>query len=333
MRRTGNLFEQVCAFDNLVKACRNAMKGKKSRPETAWFNFHMEFELIKLQKQLVSESYEPGHYRCFFVRDPKERYICSVDLKDRVVHHAICRVLEPLFEKWFIHDSYACRTNKGTHRAISKVQNWSVMAEYFLKADVRKFFESVDHGILKSLLLRKIKDKKLLKLIEKIIDKPVPGYMPGKGLAIGNLTSQWFANFYLDPLDHYIKDKLGTKHYIRYMDDFVVLSGDKAELHEIKFQAGEFIRERLNLKLKESACFVSPVIEGIPFLGFRIFPGVVRLKRSGLMRFMRKFRVKERLYKEDRISEEGLIRSTASLTGHVGHGNTLAMRQRFFYRQ
>ena len=165
----------------------------------------------------------------------------------------------------------------------------------------------------------------------KIIDKPVPGYKVGKGLAIGNLTSQWFANFYLDPLDHYIKDRLGVKRYVRYMDDFVVLSEDKAELHEIKAEAGEFLKEKLDLQLKESACFVSPVIEGIPFLGFRIFPGVVRLKRGGLIRFMRKFRYNERLYKEGRISEDELIRSTASLIGHVGHGRTKGMRRRFLY--
>jgi hypothetical protein len=264
------------------------------------------------------------------VHDPKERYICSVDFKDRVVHHAICRTLEPLFEKWFIHDSYACRKDKGTHSAVSKVQNWPVTAGYFLKADVRKFFESVDHGVLKNLLAGKIKDRRLLNLTGLIIDKPVPGYMPGKGLAIGNLTSQWFANFYLDPLDHYLKDKLGVKHYIRYMDDFAALSDDKAMLHEVKLRAGEFLEHELKLELKESACFVAPVNEGIPFLGFRIFPGVVRLKRSGALRFMRKFRRKERLYNKGSISEKDLVRSAESLTGHVVHGNTKAMRRKFF---
>jgi len=332
MRRVGNLFEQVCSFDNLVRACRKAMKGKKDKEAVAWFDFRMEFELIRLHHELVSGTYEPGPYRCFSVHDPKERYICSVDFKDRVVHHALCRILEPLFEKWFIHDSCACRKDKGTHRAVSKVQDWSVTAGYFLKADVRKFFESVDHEVLKGLFARKIKDRKLLNLIELIIDKPVPGYMPGKGLAIGNLTSQWFANFYLDPLDHYIKDKLGIKHYIRYMDDFVVLSDDKVMLHEVKVKAGDFLKQELQLELKESACFVSSTREGIPFLGFRIFPAVVRLKRNGLLRFMRKIRAKERLYNKGRIREGELVRSAESLTGHVRHGNTKAMRRRFFNR-
>jgi hypothetical protein len=188
----------------------------------------------------------------------------------------------------------------------------------------------VDHEILKRLLARKIKDRKLLNLIELIIDKPVPGYMPGKGLAIGNLTSQWLANFYLDPLDHYIKDTLGVKHYIRYMDDFVALSDDKAMLHEIKVKVGEFLEQELQLELKDKACFVSSTREGIPFLGFRIFPGVVRLKRSGLLRFMRKMRAKERLYNQGCIREGELVRSAESLTGHVRHGNTKAMRQKFF---
>lgn len=130
-------------------------------------------------------------------------------------------MLEPLFEKWFICDSHACRKNKGAHRAIRRVKGWARRAPYFLKADVRKFFESIDHEVLKELLSQKIKDQKLLTLMERIIEKPIPGYLPGKGLAIGNLTSQWWANFYLDPLDHYLKDKCGVKYYIRYMDDRV----------------------------------------------------------------------------------------------------------------
>jgi RNA-directed DNA polymerase len=331
VKRTGYLFEEVCCFDNLLKAAQKAMKGKRKRSSTAWFNVNKEFELLKIQEKLKSGDYEPGTYRCFNVYEPKERYICSVDFRDQVVHHALCRVLEPLFEKWFIFDSYACRKDKGAHRAIRRVKGWSKKASYFLKADVRKFFESVDHEVLKNLLCQKIKDQKLLTLMEQIIDNPVPGYQPGKGLAIGNLTSQWWANFYLDPLDHYVKDKCGVKYYIRYMDDVVILGQDKAELHLIKVNIRKFLNENLKLELKEKGSFIAPLSEGIPFLGFRIFPSLIRLQHSTLVRFSRKYRQKERQYLKGEIEEQEFIRSAVSLVGHIQHGNTYRLRQKIFY--
>jgi RNA-directed DNA polymerase len=331
VKRTGYLFEEVCSFDNLLKAAHKAMKGKRQRSTTAWFNLNKEFELLRIQEVLMSGDYEPGPYNCFNVYEPKERYICSVDFRDKVVHHALCRVLEPLFEKWFIFDSYACRKNKGTHRAIRRVKGWARKSRYFLKADVKKFFESIDHEVLKGLLSQKIKDQKLLTLMERIIDKPIPGYLPGKGLAIGNLTSQWWANFYLDPLDHYLKDKSGVKYYIRYMDDLVILGQDKAELHLIKASIGKFLAERLKLELKEQASFVAPLSEGIPFLGFRIFPGLIRLQHNTLVRFSRKYRQKESQYVRGEIEEQDFIRSATSLIGHIQHGNTYRLRQKFFY--
>ena len=331
MKRRGGLFEEVCSYKNLLKAARKAMKGKKDKKPVARFYFNMEFILLEMEKELVEGLYKPGSYRCFYIYEPKERYICSADFRDRVVHHAICNVLEPEFERWFIYDSYACREKKGSHRAIRRVKLWSRKASYFLKTDVRKFFESVDHKVLKELLRRKFKDKRLLSLLECIIDHPVPGHAPGKGLAIGNLTSQWFANFYLDPLDHYIKEELGVKYYIRYMDDILMLGHDKPALHELKTEIKEYLQTELKLDLKEKASIVAPVMEGIPYLGFRIFPGLIRLKHEGLVRFSRKYRKKEKLYLQGEIEEGEFIRSACSLLGHIQHGNTYRMRQSFFY--
>jgi retron-type reverse transcriptase len=331
VKRKGRLFESICAYENLLDGASKAMKGKKDKASVAGFYFNMEFALVEMQEKLENGSYKPGPYRCFYIHEPKERYICAAAFEDRVVHHAICNVLEPEFERQFISDSYACRVKKGSHKAIKRVKSWSKYTSYFLKADVRKFFESVDHRVLKDLLSGKFKDNKLLKLLEVIIDHPVPGHSAGKGLAIGNLTSQWWANFYLDQLDHYVKDKLGVKYYVRYMDDLVILGEDKPELHELKAEIRGFLQSRLKLDLKEKASYIAPVRQGIPFLGFRIFPGLIRLKHEGLVRFSRKYREKERLYFQGQIEEEDFIRSAMSLLGHIRHGNTYRMRESFFY--
>ena len=168
---------------------------------------HLETELLQLERELLSDSYRPRPYRSFWVHEPKQRRICAADIRDRVVHHAIIRVLEPYFEAYFIHDTYACRRGKGTHRAVQRAQALSRRYRYVLQLDVRQFFASVDHAILKALLARRFKDRQLLALLAQIIDHPIPDGVPGRGLPIGNLTSQYFATFYLGYLDHFVKDQ------------------------------------------------------------------------------------------------------------------------------
>lgn len=331
MKRVGFLFEKLCSFDNLLDAANKAMRGKKSKISVAAFHLNMEFELLEIRKALCSGIYQPCDYRCFHIYEPKQRYICSADFRDRVLHHAICNVLVPIFERMFISDSYACRKDKGAHKAVRRVQQFCRKSGYFLKADIKKFFESVDHEILKQLLRRKIKDDKFLHLMNIIIDHPVPGYMSGKGLPIGNLTSQWWADFYLDALDHHLKDELGVKFYSRYMDDFVVLSDDKAYLHELKADIRDFLDRKLLLKLKEGACFVAPIRQGIPFLGLRIFPNLIRLKHENYIRFIRNYRQKESLYLRGDTDEDEFIRSAVSMIGHLRHADTFRMRLKYFF--
>jgi len=331
MKRIGHLFDTVVSFDNLIVAAKKAMRGKTDNPSTARFHLNMEKEALELRAALLNGTYRPGPYDCFEIHDPKHRYICSVDIRDRVVHHAICNVLEPILERRFIFDSYACRVGKGTHRAVQRAQSFCRKRRYFLKTDVEKFFESIDHAVLKDLLRRKIKDPDLLRLMERIIDQPVPGYAPGKGLAIGNLTSQWWANFYLDPLDHFLKDDRGVKCYARYMDDAVLFADDKETLHLITADLRRFLSDRLKLRLKENATFIAPVTEGVPFLGFRIFPGLIRLKRKNVIRFRRKFRAAERQILAGGIDEAPFISAANSLVGHIRHADTHRMRQKFFY--
>lgn len=184
---------------------------QKNRLPVAAFYFHLETELLQLERELLSNSYRPRPYRSFWVHEPKRRRICAADIRDRVVYHAIIRVLEPYFEAYFIHDAYACRPGKGTHRAVRRAQAFSRCHRYVLQLDVRQFFASVDHAILKVLLARWFKDRRWLALLAPIIDHPIPDSVPGSGLPIGNLTSQYFATFYLGYLDHFVKDELGSK--------------------------------------------------------------------------------------------------------------------------
>lgn len=330
MIRKGHLFEKICSYENLIRAAYKASRGKLGKVRVARFMFNLEFEVLRLHREMLNNKYYPSPYKSFFIYEPKRRHICAADFRDRVVHHAICNYLEPIFERMFVYDSYACRKGKGAHSAVKRVQRLCTGNNYFLKADIEQFFASINHEILKALLKRKIKDSALLGFLDRIIDLPFPGQVPGKGLPIGNLTSQWWANFYLDRLDHFIKDTLGVKICIRYMDDFIILALSKEELHYIRAAVRDFLRENLQLTFKKRATYIAPIHQGIPFLGFRIFPGVIRLKHESLIRFRRRFNRKEKEYLSGQIDEDALIRHVAGVIGHVRHANSLQMRRKFF---
>ncbi|MDP6775698.1 MAG: reverse transcriptase/maturase family protein [Candidatus Latescibacteria bacterium] len=329
MKRYGHLFERIVTFDNLLKAAKKALRGKRDRAAVAQFYFSLEPELLLLEQELLTGAYVPRPYRSFMVYEPKPRRICAADIRDRVVHHAICSVLDPVFEAFSVYDSYACRKDKGTHRAIRRAQSFARKTGYFLKLDVEKFFDSVDHQCLKHLLKRKFKDGKLLGLLERIIDHPIPDGVPGKGLPIGNLTSQHFANFYLGYLDHYAKDEMGIGFYIRYMDDVLVFADDKESLHMHLASIRHFLGERLLLTLKDRSTMVAPVTQGIPFLGLQVFRGTLRLQRGARTRFRRKLKRRERDYVEGRIDERALLQSVHSLVGHVRQADTYGLRKSF----
>ena len=184
---------------------------------------------------------------------------------------------------------------------------------------------------MKQLLRRKIKDKKLLRLLDLIVDMPVPDHPPGKGLALGNLTSQWMANLYLDRLDHFLKDEKGVRFYVRYMDDFVLLADSKEDLHWLRADVAGFLRETLRLEFKERGCFIAPVHEGLPFLGYRIYPGTIRLNHRGLTRFSRKYKNLENRFMAGKADEDEFHRSVTGMMGHVTHANTMSMRRALFH--
>ena len=330
MKRSANLFEKIVTFENLLLASQKAMSRKKSKAAVTSFYFHLENELLTIQSELMSQTYHPRPYLQFEVYEPKVRRICSSDFRDRVVHHAICNFMEPIFESRSIYDSYACRQNKGAHLAVKRCQQYSRKFKFYLKCDIRKFFESIDHETLKALLQRVIKDKKLLTLLTVIIDHRVEGNVPGKGLPIGNLTSQHFANFYLGQLDHFIKDRMQVCGYVRYMDDFISFSDNKNFLKTLLLEIEQFVEGELKLRLKDKVTTIAPVTEGVPFLGFRVFPGLIRIKRENLVRMRRKIQRKEEFYLKGVISEASLVQSVNSIVGHVAHVNSVQVRKGIF---
>jgi RNA-directed DNA polymerase len=231
-----NLYSKVTGWDNLYLAYRKARKGKRGRPPAASFEYDLEANLVALHRDLVERTYQPGNYNSFYIHEPKRRLISAAPFRDRVVHHALCNVIEPIFERGFIFDSYANRIGKGTHRALDRAQHYARRFRYVLPLDVRQFFPSIDHTILRSILARKVADGHVLWLIDRILESGVGvlseeyhmQWFPGddlfaasrpRGLPIGNLTSQFWANCYLNPLDHFLKRELKCPAYLRYVDD------------------------------------------------------------------------------------------------------------------
>jgi len=321
MKRFGNLFQKIATFENLEKATKKASRSKKSKNIVAKFCLDLESELISLEKDLLENTYRPRPYNQFTIIDPKERIISSSDFRDRVAHHAICNLIEPIFERRLIYNTYACRKRKGTHLAVRRCQTSAKKYKYFLKCDIAKYFDSIDHGALKRLLRKIFKDHKLLSLLDIIIDHQPPETPKGKGVPIGNLTSQHFANIYLGELDHFVKEKLRVKGYHRYMDDFVLFHDSKEFFQDALDQIRAFVGQKLALKLKDKATVLAPVSQGIPYLGFRVFSEVIRLKRQNLVRLRKTVKHRERQFKKGLISEQDLIHSVNSVVEHARHGN------------
>ena len=346
MKRLGDLWRQVVGFDNLLRAFRKARRGKRRRPPVAGFELNLEKELLVLQRDLVCGDYRPGEYRLFSIYERKPRLIAAAPFRDRVVHHALLNVIEPPIDRRFIADSYACRTGKGVHAAVARYQTWARHHAYALKMDVARYFPTIDHDRLKDKLRRLIKDQEVLALLDRIIDSGPPAttdeplvYFPGDdlftplqrrvGLPIGNLTSQFFANLYLDGFDHWVKEDLRAGPYLRYVDDMVVLGDDKGRLAECRAR----VREALGLerlRLHPDKAHIVPVAGGLDLLGYRVFPGQRRLRNDNGWRFVRKLRRFAKAYARGRLNREDFDPAVQSWIGHAGHADTLGLRDAFF---
>ena len=377
-----NLFQKFISFENLHLAFQKASRLKKFRKDVLNFEYRLEYNLLTLQKELKNNTYQHGGYRKFIVEDPKKREIKAAPFRDRVIHHAVANIIEPIFNKGFIFDSYACRQDKGTHRAVQRLNKFvqSIKSKqalsrggevpgliYCLQCDISKYFASINHRVLFELIKRKIRNKKLLVVIQKIIqssfDQPEHENYPLQfysmerlvrldsskntdyslrntvrltGIPIGNLTSQLFANIYLNELDQFIKhtlskelkkqkkDSCASHYYIRYMDDFLFLDLDKKTLHWVKDKIKNFLETNLKLNLHPKKVNVFPIKNGIDFLGYRVFCSKpIKLRRSTVFRFIK--RIKK--YQEKKKKPELIWQSFQSWKGYAKHGDSYQLQQ------
>ncbi len=342
-RKYTHLYPTIASFDNLYAAYRKAAKGKRGQLAVAAFEFDLERNLCQLEDELLAQTYKPGLYRSFYIRDPKRRLVSAAPFRDRVVHHALCNVITPIFERTFIGASYANRVGKGTHAALDHAQTLARRYPYVLQCDVEQFFPSVDHIVLRSVIARKIVDLQAKWLIDRIIEGGrgvldevyQPVMFPGdnlfalsrpRGLPIGNLTSQFWANVYLNELDQFVKRRLHCPAYLRYVDDFLLFAASKAQLWTWKAAIQTCLAE-LRLTLHERESTVYPVATGIPFLGFRIYPDHRRLKRRNGVAFARRLRIAYRFVASGVLSYEDLRALIKGWIAHARHGNTWRLRR------
>lgn len=344
MKTYKNLYDSIYAFDNLLLAAKNAQKGKRFQENVATFNFNLEKEILQLQEELKTQTYQPRLYTTFWITDPKARMISAAPYRDRVVHHALCNITAPLFEKTFIFDSYANRTGKGTHAAIERYQHFAKQYKYVLKSDIKKFFPSIDHTLLKGVFRWKIKCPKTLWLMDTILDNSNPQeehapYFQGddlftpserrRGLPIGNLTSQWWGNMYLNSFDHFMTETLKVGAYIRYVDDFVIFDNDKARLHAINAEMTGYLSQ-LRLVPHPNKTQIHRVADGVPFLGFKVTPQYRVIQKEKTKRYFRFIGKKLEMRRLKQLTPQDLENGLNAWLGHVRFGQNERLEKRVF---
>lgn len=334
MKRQGYLYSKVYDFGNLYRAFLATRRGKRNNGDAINFEMVLGCNLYQLKKELESMTYRPGPYRTFIIHEPKKRVIRAPQFRDRVVHHSLCdNVLEPIFERHFIPFTFACRKNKGTHAALDCLQGqmqdvWRRNKNsYILKCDIKKYFDNIHHDIIKQKIRKLIKDPNLLFLIDLIVDSTEGNV----GIPIGNLTSQWFANYYLSDMDHFIKEKLRIKHYLRYMDDFTLIHKDRFYLRECKQLLEDYLI-KIGLEFN-SKTQMFPIKNGVDFLGFHTYISdtgriIRKLRRDSKRRMKRKMKYFANEYQKGIIELEQIRACVHSWIGHATHGDTYNLRKR-----
>lgn len=340
MKTYNKLYEEICSFENLTLAWRKARKGKTKEEYVTRFEENIEENLLFLQKELIEQTYKPHSLRSFIIRDPKTRKIHSSIFKDRIVHHAIVNIIEPIFEKIFIYDSYASRKNKGTHKAIERFKvfmrkvsgngrlaknalNNNMIEGYVLKADIRHYFDEVNHDILIKIIKNKIDDENVIWLIRQILNNFNSG-ISGKGMPLGNLTSQFFANVYLNELDYFVKHQLKAGYYIRYVDDFVILHRSKKRLDYFKKRIEAFLKDELKIELHPDKTKTLALRDGIEFLGYRIFYHYNLLNKKNIKLITKKISA----FRENQITKEDFDNSLKGWEGYAKWANSFNLRNK-----
>lgn len=343
MKPYRNLYPRLWAWDNLELAYFKARRGKRGLAPAARFERKLEDNLIVLQDELRTQTYQPGPYHSFYIHEPKRRLISAAPFRDRVVHHALCNLIEPLFERRFIFDTYANRVGKGTHRALDRFQQFARRYPYCLQLDIVQFFPAIDHALLRRALARVIGDEPTLRLCDVILasgqgvqaEEYRMAYFPGddlfaaqrpRGLPIGNLTSQFWANVYLNGFDHFVKRELKAAAYLRYVDDLALFADDKRTLWDWRAAMLTYLAG-LRLTVHAERAHPRPVMEGLPFLGFTVYPNHRRLKAKKVISFRRRFARRLSAFASGVISREELDASVRGWINHVRYGDTWGLRQ------
>lgn len=337
------LYDQISDFENLYSAFLRARRGKRQQASVVRFEHDLELELYQLHDDLQAGVYQPGPYRTFYRTEAKRRLISAAPFRDRVVHHALIGLIEDRFERRFIFDSYANRVGKGTHRALDRCTHFMRGSRYVLPGDICQFFPSIDHALLRGQLARRVPEPDVLNLIDRILDNGVGVldemydmvWFPGddlwavnrpRGLPLGNLTSQFWANVYLDALDQFVKRQLKCRRYLRYVDDFLLFADDAATLHRWRDQIVDFLAA-LRLTLHMGSAQPRPVRCGLPFLGFIVFPDHRRLKPRAGLAYRRRLRALIAAYDAGQVPRERITASVQGWAAHAAHGDTYGLRR------
>lgn len=344
MKRYGNLFEKITSFDTILSATKKARRGKRFKASTLLFEHNLEKNILEIRNVLRNKTWSPGNYHDFHIYEPKKRLISAAPYFDRIIHHALISIIEPLMVKSFIYDSYSCIKGKGTHKAVSRFKEFMRRNAFVLKCDIKRYFPSIDHLILFEKIADKIKCKDTLWLVEKIIGSRSEknerlDYFDGddlftplhrkRGLPIGNLTSQFLSNLYLNDFDHFVKETLRAEFYIRYCDDFVIFGNSKQQLHSLKKDIAAYLAT-LRLKLNETKSRIYRVTDGVDFLGYRIFPDHSLVRKSIVKRYRKKLSRNLQKYYAGSVELSKITLSMHSWIGHIQHADSFRLRQSVF---
>jgi len=335
MRRHADLFPRLVSWENLLRAARNASRGKTARPVVERFEFRREWELLRLRRELISGDYRPGPFTTPRIAHPKPRLISAAPYRDRVVHHAVMNLLEPILDRHFLPDNFACRKGKGTHAASRRLQWLMRRHPFVLQCDVRKYFHSIDHALLKQTFRCLVKDRRFLDLLDVIVDGSNPqdatdDWFPGddlftpasrrRGVPIGNLTSQWFANWYLDAFDHALTSRLRVAGYVRYCDDFILLDDDSGRLLDFRGRVEELLAG-LRLRLHPGKTAIVPARAGVTFVGYRTWPHRRTVRSSNVRAFLKRLRAYGHDLAVEAMSREEYVRRVAAWLGHASQAD------------
>lgn len=327
-----NLFQQIISPENLFASWDEFRPNKRHKRDVQAFEFRLEQNIFQLHRDLATKQYRHQTYSGFYIRDPKVRHIHKASVRDRIVHHAVFRILNPIFDKTFIPTSFSCRIGKGVHKGVLTLERM-IRAEsrnftrpcFVLKCDVQKFFDSVDHQILLSILHKKIKDTNTLWLLNEIIESFSAD--DRQGLPIGNLTSQLFANIYMNEFDQFVKNTMQLKRYIRYTDDFAVISADRLYLEKLIKPIQAFLKNKLRLGIHPKKISIRACHQGVDFLGYVALPHHRLMRPKTRVRIFRKLKARISQYRSGLINEQTLSQSLQSYLGVLSHADTYRLSQ------